>query len=58
MVEKKFVKNLIKISCVVQGVNAAIDGILWFTTGFHVPSVVVSILVVGYSVILFAYDRL
>ena len=58
MVEKKFIKRLIKISCAVQGVNALIDGVLWFTSGFHVPSLVVSILVAGYSVILLAYDRL
>ena len=58
MVEKKVIKRLIKISCAVQGVNALIDGFLWFNSGFHVPSLVISIIVVGYSVILLAYDKL
>ncbi|MGA2680949.1 MAG: hypothetical protein ABSF44_04020 [Candidatus Bathyarchaeia archaeon] len=58
MVEKKTIKRLIKISCAVQGVNALIDGFLWFTSGFHVPSLAISILILGYSVILLAYDKL
>ncbi len=58
MVEKKTIKRLIKISCLVQGVNALIDGVLWFTSGFQVPSLTISILVIGYSVTLLAYDRL
>jgi hypothetical protein len=58
MVERKTIKKLIKISCVVQAVNAIMDGFLWFTSGFHVPSWTISILVLGYSVVLLAYDRL
>lgn len=58
MVEKKTIKQLIKISCIVQAVNAAIDGLLWFTSGFHVPSWTISTVVVGYSVVLLAYDKL
>lgn len=58
MVEKKTIKQLIKISCLVQGINAAIDGFLWFTSGFHVPSWTISTLIVGYSVVLLAYDKL
>jgi hypothetical protein len=58
MVERKTIKKLIKISCVVQVVNAIMDGFLWFTSGFHVPSWTISILVLGYSVVLLAYDRL
>ncbi len=57
MVEKKTIKRLIKISCLVQGINAAIDLALWITTGFHVPSWTISALIVGYSVILLAYDK-
>ena len=58
MVEKKTIKRLIKISCIVQAVNALIDGIMWFTSGFHVPSWTISTLIIGYSEILLAYDRL
>ena len=58
MVERKTIRKLIKISCVVQGVNAAMDGIMWFTSGFHVPSWTISTLIVGYSVVLLAYDKL
>jgi hypothetical protein len=58
MVEKKTIKQLIKISCAVQAVNALMDGYMWVTTGFHVPSWTISTLVIGYSVILLAYDRL
>ena len=58
MVEKKTIKQILKISCAVQGVNAVMDGFLWFKSGFHVPSIVVSILIVGYSVVILAYDRL
>lgn len=58
MVERKTIKRLIKISCIVQGVNAAMDGLLWFTIGFHVPSWTISTLIVGYSVVLLAYDKL
>ena len=58
MVERKTIKKHIKLSCVVQVANAVMDGILWITTGFHVPSWTISTLIVGYSVILLAYDRL
>jgi len=58
MVEKKTIKRLIKISCVVQAVNALMDVYMWVTSGFHVPSWTISTLIIGYSVILLAYDRL
>jgi len=57
MVDKKRIRLLIKISCIVQSLNAAIDAFLWFTAGFQVPSWTISTLVIGYSVILIAYDR-
>jgi len=57
MVDKKRIRQLIKISCIIQSLNAAIDAVLWFTTGFQVPSWTISTLVIGYSVILIAYDR-
>jgi len=58
MVERKTIKQLIKASCLVQAVNAAMDIFMWVTTGFHVPSWTISTLVIGYSVILLAYDEL
>jgi hypothetical protein len=58
MVSKSSIKRLIKISCVVQVFNASVDYFLWFTAGFHAPSWVISTLVLFYSVILLAYDRL
>lgn len=57
MVDKKRIKQFIKISCIIQSLNALMDAILWFTLGFQVPSWTISTLVVGYSVILIAYDR-
>lgn len=58
MVDRKRIKQLIKISCLIQSLNAAADAFLWFTIGFQVPSWTISTLVVGYSVILIAYDRI
>jgi hypothetical protein len=58
MISKNAIKRLIKISCVVQSVNALADYILWFTTGFHVPAWTVSTIILLYSVILLVYDRL
>ena len=58
LVDKKTIKKLIKISCVVQVANAAIDAFLWVTTGFSVPSWTISGLIVGYSAVLLAYDKL
>ena len=58
MVEKKTIKRLINISCIVQGVNALMDGLLWVTSGFHVPSWTITALIAGYTAILIAYDRL
>jgi hypothetical protein len=58
MISKNAIKRLIKISCIVQSVNAFADFLLWFTTGLHVPSWTISTLIVFYSIILLAYDRL
>jgi hypothetical protein len=58
LVEKKTIKRLIKISCVVQVANAAMDAFLWVMTGFSVPSWTISGLVVGYSAVLLVYDKL
>jgi hypothetical protein len=58
LVQRKTIKLLIKISCIVQAGNALMDAYLWVTSGFHVPSWTISALIVGYSVILLAYDRL
>lgn len=58
MVEKKTIRSLIKISCLVQTLNALMDLFLWAKTGFHVPSWTISALILGYSVILLAYDKL
>ncbi|MEM3550184.1 MAG: hypothetical protein QW222_01325 [Candidatus Bathyarchaeia archaeon] len=58
MVEKKTIKQLIKLSCIVQAFNALMDVFMWVTSGFHVPSWTISTLVLGYSVILLAYDKL
>jgi hypothetical protein len=49
---------LIKISCVVQAGNAIMDAYMWITSGFHVPSWTISTIIVGYSAILLAYDKL
>jgi hypothetical protein len=56
--EKKTIKQLIKISCIVQTVNALMDAFLWVTSGFQVPSWTISTIIVGYLVILLAYDKL
>jgi hypothetical protein len=56
--EKKTIKQLIKISCLVQAANAAMDVYMWLTRGFNVPSWTISALIVGYSVVLLAYDKL
>ncbi|MEM2103664.1 MAG: hypothetical protein QW717_02085 [Candidatus Bathyarchaeia archaeon] len=58
MVEKKTIRRIIKVSCVVQAVNAFMDVFIWLTSGFHVPSWTISTLVLGYSIILLAYDKL
>lgn len=58
MISKNAIKRLIKISCIVQSLNALADCMLWFTTGFQVPSWTISTLILFYSVILLAYDRL
>jgi hypothetical protein len=58
MIHKNGIRLLIKISCIVQFLNAFVDYLLWFTTGFHVPSWTISTLVLFYSIILLAYDRL
>jgi hypothetical protein len=58
MVDKKTIKRIIKFSCVVQTVNAIMDVFMWVTSGFHVPSWTISTLVLGYSIIILAYDRL
>jgi hypothetical protein len=54
MVDKKRIKQLIKISGIIQSLNALMDAILWFTADFQVPSWTISTLVLGYSVILIA----
>ena len=58
MVSKNVIKRLIKISCIVQLFNASIDYFLWFTAGFHVPSWTISTIVLFYSIMFLAYDRL
>jgi hypothetical protein len=58
MISRNVVKRLIKISCIVQSINAFADFLLWFTTGFLVPSWTISTLILFYSIILLAYDRL
>jgi hypothetical protein len=58
MVDKKIIKRLIKISCLVQAANAGMDVYMWVTRGFSVPSWTISALIVGYSVVLLAYDKL
>jgi len=58
MVDKKRIKQLIKISCVIQSLNALMDAVLWYTSGFHVPSWTISALILGYSAIIIAYDKL
>jgi hypothetical protein len=58
MFHKNTIKRLIKVSCVVQFLNAFVDYVLWFTTGFLVPSWTISTIIMFYSIILLAYDRL
>jgi hypothetical protein len=58
MFHKNAIKRLIKVSCVVQFLNALADYVLWFTTGFQVPSWTISTIILFYSIVLLAYDRL
>jgi|YelNatPaOPRAMG01_1025707.scaffolds.fasta_scaffold579351_1 hypothetical protein len=58
MIDKKNIMRLIKISCIVQAVNALMDVFMWVTKDFHVPSWTISALILGYSIILLAYDKL
>lgn len=58
MVSKSFITRLIKVSCIIQFANAFMDYVLWFNTGFNVPSWTISTIIIFYSIILLAYDRL
>jgi hypothetical protein len=43
MVNKNVITRLIKVSCIIQFANAFMDYMLWFNTGFTVPSWTTSI---------------
>lgn len=58
MVSKSVITRLIKVSCVVQFANAFMDYVLWFNKGFNVPAWAISTIIVFYSIMLLAYDRL
>ena len=58
MVSKNFITRLIKVSCIILFANAFMDYVLWFNTGFNVPSWTISTIIIFYSIILLAYDRL
>ena len=58
MVSKRGIRRFIKLSCIVQLINASIDYFLWFTTSFQVPSWTISTIVLFYSIMFLAYDRL
>ena len=56
--DKRFIKRLVKFTCIIQFVNAFMDYFLWVTSGYHVPSWALATLVAGYSVLLLSYDRI
>lgn len=57
-ITKDSLRKIVKISCVVQLINALMDYILWVNAGYHVPAWAFATLTSGYSILLLAYDKL
>lgn len=57
-VSRDLLRKLVKISCILQLFNAAMDYVLWINANYLVPSWTIATIVSGYSILLLSYDRL